>query len=130
MPASQYVKTKVTDFLLRATTFTMPTTVYVSLHTANPTDSGTANGTEVSGSWYVRQPVTFAAQSTPGVTSNSNTITYPAVTGAPVTVTHFALWDAATLGNMLEFGTLSASKTFAITDVPSWLPNQLQSNMT
>ena len=126
MPASTYLRGKVTDHVLRNVAFTSPATLYVSLHTSDPTIAGTP-GTEVSAAWYARQPAVFAAQVTAGQTSNSGTITYPGVTTSAVTVTHFAVWDAATLGNMLTFAPLSASKTFSITDVPSWLPGQLSS---
>lgn len=129
MPASTYLRGKVTDHVLRNVAYTSPTTVYVSLHTSDPTVAGTP-GTEVSAGWYIRKAATFAAQSVAGQTSNSGTITFDGVTGSAVTITHFALWDAETLGNMLEFAPLSASKTFSITDVPSWLPGQLASTMT
>lgn len=129
MPASNYLRGKITDHVLRGVTYSSPATVYVALHTSDPTVTGNPV-TEVSGAWYARQAATFAAQVISGQTNNSNTITYPGVTVSPVTVTHFSIWDAATLGNMLEFGTLSASKTFSVTDVPSWLPGQLASNMT
>lgn len=129
MPASNYLKGKIIDHVLRNTSYTSPTTVYVSLHTSDPTAAGTA-GTEISAGWYARQSAAFAAQVTAGQTSNSGTITYPGVTGSAVTVTHFALWDALTLGNMLEYAPLSASKTFSITDVPSWLPGQLAATAT
>lgn len=129
MPASNYLRGKITDHVLRNVAYTSPGTVYVSLHTADPTVNGTAN-TEISAAWYARQPAVFAAQVTAGQTTNSDTITYPGVATSAVTVTHFAIWDAVTLGNMLEFAPLSASKTFSVTDVPSWLPGQLASIMT
>lgn len=126
MPASNYLRTKVTDLALRGVPFTAPANVYISLHTTNPTEVPLL--TEVVGAWYARQVATFAAQVIDGQTANSNTLTYSAVTGSAVTVTHFAIWDAATTGNMLFYGALAASKTFSITDVPSWLPGQLASN--
>lgn len=129
MPASNYLRGKITDHVLRNVAYASPTTVYVSLHTSDPTVNGTA-ATEISAAWYARQACTFAAQVTAGQTSNVDTITYPGVQTNPVTVTHFAIWDAPTLGNMLEFAPLSASKTFSVTDVPSWLPGQLTSTMT
>lgn len=128
MPASNYLRGKITDHVLRNVPYASPSAVYVSLHTADPTVNGTAS-TEINAAWYARQPATFAAQTTAGQTSNTGTITYPSVEGSAVTVTHFAIWDALTLGNMLEFGPLSAPKTFSITDVPSWLPGQLASTM-
>jgi hypothetical protein len=129
MPSSNYLRGKITDHVLRNVAYTSPTTVYVSLHTSDPT-AAASPGTEISAGWYARQPATFAAQITAGQTTNTGTITYPGVETSAVTVTHFAIWDAATLGNMLEYAPLSASKTFSITDVPSWLPGQLASTMT
>lgn len=129
MPASNYLRGKVTDHVLRNIAYAPPPVVYVSLHTSDPTVNATA-GTEISASWYARQSVSYAAQVTAGQTSNNATITYPGVQTSAVTVTHFAIWDSATLGNMLEFAPLSAAKTFSVTDVPSWLPGQLASTMT
>lgn len=124
MPASNYFRGKALDVSLRNLPYTSPTTVYVSLHTADPT-ADALPATEVQGTWYGRQTVTFGPQNTAGQTTNNNTITYNAVTEGPVTVTHFAIWDSQSLGNMLYFGPLAASKTFANTDVPSWLPGQI-----
>ena len=124
MPASNYLRGKIVDLVFRGVSYTPPSTIYVALHTSDPTIAAIST-TEVSASWYARQAITFAAQTTAGQTSNSNTITFAGVTGSAVTVTNYSIWDAATLGNMLETGTLSASKTFNLTDVPSWLPGQL-----
>lgn len=124
MPASNYLRGKVIDGTLRGTTYTAPPSVFISLHTADPT-AGALSATEVVGGWYGRQAGTFAAQSTAGQTSNSNAINYNPVTSGPVTVTHFAVWDAATLGNMLFYGPLASTKTFSNTDVPSWLAGQI-----
>lgn len=124
MPASSYLRGKVIDHTLRAVTYPAPSAVYVSLHTSDPTINGTP-ATEVSAGWYARQTLTLASQTIAGQTSNSNTVTYNGVTGSSATVTHFAIWDASTLGNMLYFGPLSSAKTFNLTDVPSWLPGQL-----
>ena len=129
MPASNYLKGKLIDGTVRGVTYSAPGTVYVSLHTSDPTANATP-ATEISAAWYARQPAAFAAQSTAGQTSNSATITYSGVSGGAITASHFAVWDALTLGNMLYYGSLSASKTFANTDVPSWLPGQLAISAT
>ena len=129
MPASSYLRSRLVDHTFRNTAITPAAVVYVSLHTSDPTVSALP-ASEVAASWYVRQAATFAAQTVAGQTSNTNTITYSGVTGAGVTVTHFAVWDSATIGNMLSFSPLSASKTFSVTDVPSWLPGQLGVTLT
>lgn len=128
MPASNYLRGKAIDVTLRNIPFTPPANVYVSLHTADPT-ANAIPATEVAAPWYFREPVTFGPQSTAGQTSNTNTITYNAVTDGPITVSHFAIWDSQTLGSMLYFGPLASSKTFSNTDVPSWLPGQITASV-
>lgn len=124
--ASNYLENKLTDHIFRNTTFTAPTGLYISLHTADPTDA--ANGAEVSTSAtaYARTLVTpnttnwagtqsagstTASTGVGGVSSNNGTITFPAPTGSWGVVTHFGVWDASTSGNLLVFGALGASKT-------------------
>lgn len=124
MPASNFFRGKAIDVSLRGLPYPPPAQVYVSLHTSNPTADGIP-ATEVSATWYGRQLVAFGPQNIAGQTTNTNTITYNAVTEGPITVTHFALWDSSTLGNMLYFAPLASSKTFSNTDVPSWLPGQI-----
>lgn len=94
------------NFLLNAQTATRPTSWFVSLHTADPTDAGT--GTEVAGSAYTRTAVTFGAAAA-GSSSNTNTITFPTATGTWGTVTHCAIWTLSSAGTMLFYGPLSAS---------------------
>ncbi len=129
MPASLYLRGKLVDAILRGQAFTPPANVYVSLHTSDPTANANPS-TEVSAPWYQRKLMTFAAQSTAGQSSNSNTVTFDGVTGTAVTVTHFALWDAQSLGNMLFYGSLSSNKTFAVTDVPTYLPGVIAASLT
>ncbi len=87
----------------------LTTTCYVSLHTADPADTG-AN--EVSGNAYARVgPVAFTnAGNNPTVSSNSAILTYAAATGAWGTITHFGTWDAATAGNFRGSGAVTTPK--------------------
>ena len=87
----------------------LTTTCYVSLHTADPGDTGTS---EVSGNAYARVgPVAFAnAGNNPTVSSNSAILTFAAATGAWGTITHFGTWDAATAGNFRGSGALTTPK--------------------
>lgn len=97
---------------------TLGTSIYVGLHTADPTDAGT--GTEVSGGAYARVAVArnvttnFAAPSDNAgaqQTQNSNAVTFPAPTANWGTVTHFGIWDAATGGNLLYSGAIATPRT-------------------
>lgn len=91
-----------------------PANTYVALFTTAPTNAGTG-GTEVSGGAYVRQTVTSsgwaaASGASPTQTSNSSIITFPTATANWGTVTAFALYDAATGGNLLYTAALASSQ--------------------
>lgn len=103
---TDYLENKLLDHSLGTNTFTKPTAVYLGLFTAAPGEGG--GGTEVSGGGYARQAVTFAAASG-GTTSNSADITFPTATANWGTITHVALFDASTGGNMLYYGALTSS---------------------
>lgn len=111
---SNYLENALINATLRATTFTSPATVYVSLHTADPTDDG--SGTEVSGGSYARKSATFASPSN-GASSTSADITFPQATGSWGTITHIGIWDASTSGNLLYHTALTASKAIATGDI-------------
>ena len=112
---SNYLENALINATLRNTTYTSPTTVYAGLFTTDPTDAG--SGSEVSGSGYTRKAITFAAPSN-GVTTNSAAaVEFDQATGSWGTITHFAIFDALTTGNMLYYGALTTSKTIASGDV-------------
>jgi hypothetical protein len=107
---STYLENKIIDHILRNQSFTPPATVYVALFTAdNGLEGGTITG-EVSGGSYARQSVTLSAASD-GESSNTADITFPTATADWGTVTHVALMDAASAGNILMHSALDASKT-------------------
>jgi len=105
---TDFMENKIIDHMLRAQAYTPPATVYVALFTSAPSDAG--GGTEVSGGAYARQAVTLDAAAG-GASSNSADITFPQATADWGTVTHLALMDALTGGNMLMHSPLDASKT-------------------
>jgi hypothetical protein len=51
------------------------------------------------------------ASSTDGLTDNAADITFPTPTANWGTITHFAIFDASSSGNMLFHGALAQSKT-------------------
>lgn len=95
---SNFSRSKVYQSLLKATPYTGPATIYMSLHTASPGQTGAS---EISGNAYARQPITFGAD-TNGAGVSSNAPQFPAPTPSNWgTATHFGIWDAATSGNYL-----------------------------
>lgn len=91
---------------MRATNITAAA-AYVALFTTATADDG--SGTEVSGGSYVRQLVGLSAASG-GASSNAADITFPTATANWGTITHVALYDAESGGNMLMHSILDASK--------------------
>ena len=115
--ASNYLENKVLDHVLTATSYTAPGTRYLALFN-NTSGNAAANleaGTltdevSLSGTAYARKAVTFAAAS--GGTSATNaTVTFDAATASWGTVTHVAVMDQATGGNVLFWGAVTTSKT-------------------
>ena len=102
----------------------LTTTCYVSLHTADPLDTG---GSEVSGNGYARVgPVTFTnAGNNPTVSSNSAILTYAAATGAWGTISYFGLWTAASGGTYQGSGAVTTPKAVNSGDTARFAANAL-----
>lgn len=90
MSLSNSYETLVGDALLRGQSLTGPTTVYVGLFTADPTDTGDFTS-EVSGNAYARQAVTFGTANPDGTFASAADVTFPVATGSWGTITHIAL---------------------------------------
>lgn len=131
---TDFLENRIIDWLMRgqaigitgasAAAGTGPTSLFVGLFTANPSDTG--GGTEVTGGSYARVAVvsslanwagtqaaasTVASSGTTGTTSNNGTITFPAPTANWGLVTGLGLFDAVSAGNLLIFSALTISKT-------------------
>jgi hypothetical protein len=111
---SNYLENAVINAVLRNTSYTSPTTVYVGLFTSDPTDAG--SGTEVSGGSYARVAVTFGAPSN-GVSTNSAAVEFPQCTADWGTVAFIGIHDALTSGNLLFHTALDVSKAIATGDI-------------
>lgn len=116
MSKSNVMEADVLNHQYRTATWTKPTSVWVALFTAAPTDS--TGGTEVTGGGYARQAVscadanwTFTADDGAGNSqiANANVITYANPTANQGVITHWATMSAATLGNVLHYGALTSS---------------------
>jgi len=110
-----YLENKLLDHVLRNVPYTSPTTVYVALLTADPTEAGDTTN-EVSSGGYVRQSVAFDAIAD-GVTQNTYDIEFPQATADWGTITHALLMDAQTGGNPLFHKSLNTAKTITIDDI-------------
>jgi hypothetical protein len=113
---SDYWENKILDHIFGKVSYTPPV-IYVGLSTADPTDNGSGLS-EPSGNGYARVQTSVSDwnASANGSLNNASNITFSQATGNWGTITHFALFDAATTGNMLAHGTLSQSKTIGELD--------------
>jgi hypothetical protein len=107
---SAYFKLKVLDTFFGGTVFTAPATLYLGLYTTAPTP-GLA-GTEVSGGSYARK--SFANTSvnwnaaSGGAKTNKLALNFARATASWGTIRGWGLYDAASGGNLLGSGSLTA----------------------
>lgn len=120
---TDYGENAIVDHIFRGTAFTAPTVLAVGLFTSACSDAG--GGTEVSGGSYARATLnpsasnwkstngttSGASSGTSGQTSNAVAITFPAPTANWGSISHFAIFDATTGGNMLICQALTSAKT-------------------
>lgn len=116
MSFSNYLEDKLLRHVFAGSAYTAPSTLYVALFTAAPSDTG--GGTEVSGGGYARQSAAFSVSGTsPTVATNTANIDYPTATADYGAVTHIGVFDAATSGNLLAYAAATTSKNISTGDV-------------
>lgn len=103
---SDYAEDAVLDHILGTTAYTMPT-VYIALFLGDPGDDG--SGTEVSGTGYAREAISFGAASG-GSAANDAAVDFAAL-GDWGEVTHWGLFDASSGGNLLVHAPFAVSRT-------------------
>ena len=113
---SNFLENALINATLRNTSYTSPTTVYVSLWTSNPTDAGSGTEVSTSGTSYARTAVTFGAPSD-GASTNSADVTFPTATASWGTVGWIGINDAATSGNLLYHTALDTAKAIDSGDI-------------
>jgi len=108
-----YLEDELLDHFLGKGSYTPPT-IYIGLSTADPTEDGSGMAEPSTGS-YARVTTSGSdwAVSSGGESSNANALSFPESTAAwsgGSSLTHFALFDAASDGNMLAHGALTTSR--------------------
>jgi hypothetical protein len=114
MSFADYAENAVLDHVFNNTAMTSPTTVYLQLHTADPTDTGTVGVSTITGN---RPSIAFGSAAS-GVSTQSGTTSWTTVAGAglPETISHYSIWDANTGGNCLATGAMDTSKVVSAGD--------------
>ena len=130
--ASNFLEDKLLDHTLRSpgAAYSAPSTVFVALFADSGSGVAAAlesntTGTDATSKWgfyeinngsYARQSITFAAAANGSCASNS-TVTFPqadadydSAGSQGNTITHIALLDASSSGNVLFYGALGTTK--------------------
>ena len=132
MSFGNYLEEAVMKHCFKGDALTQPTNLYVALFTTNPDED--ASGTEVTGYDYARvnhNSWDFDGQQTGAYqVSNNGAVTFTTATASWGTVTHFAIFDAATAGNMYAYGALDASKTVGDGDTADFADEALKVTLT
>ncbi len=113
---SNFAELEFLDHLLGVTAWTTPAAVYLSLHTANPDED--ASGAECSGSGYTRKVCSFGSAASRSIAQDV-AVQFAEATGSWGTVSHWALWDTLTTGNMLAYGSFGTATAVGSGEAPS-----------
>ena len=111
---SNYLENNLLDHVLRGTSYTSPTTVFVGLYTSDPGDDN--SGAECTGGAYARQILSVTTTSG-GIVTSSADVTFPQATDAWGAISHIGLLDAVTAGNLLMHTPLTTSRAIETGDV-------------
>lgn len=102
---------------------------YISLHTANPNETGTQTTSEAAYTSYARQSVARSTSGwtvNTGVADNDSAINFPAATGGSETETHFGIGsDVSGAGNLFLWGALTAGLAVSSGITPSFAAGAL-----
>lgn len=117
MSISNYAELKILEHTTGKTAWTIPTNVYIKLHTGDSGEAGTNNAA----SETTRKVAAWATASS-GSIATSATLEWTNV-AATETYSHWSMWDDVSAGNCLWTGALSSSAavtagdTFQITSL-------------
>lgn len=95
---------QIIDHITGEQVYSAPSTLYVALVKSDPGDGGDISQ-EVTSASYARSTISFNAAASRSA-SNDATVDFPQALEPWGTVTHWALMDAATGGNMLFYGAM------------------------
>ena len=117
MSISNYAELKILEHTTGKTAWTIPTNVYIKLHTGDAGEAGTTNAAS-----ETTRKVAAWATAASGSIATSATLEWTNV-AATETYSHWSMWDDVSAGNCLWTGALSSSAavtagdTFQITSL-------------
>lgn len=111
MSTTTYGRDKLLDHLTGVAAYSPPA-LYLSLHTADPGEAG-SHANEIAASGYARQPLAgvMGAADSEGISVNTTVITFGPAGADWGTITHLAVEDALSGGNMIWPGAPAMPRT-------------------
>ncbi len=111
MSLSNYLENELLDHIA-GTAYTVPSGLYVKLHTGDAGEDGSSNAaTEAT-----RKEVTFGTAASGSMSATGTPVAEWTSVSTTETYTHFSIWDASTSGNCLGAGALSSSAAMTAGD--------------
>lgn len=128
---SNYLANALLNHIFGKGTYTPPTNIYVELSTTAPTDAGT-NVTPPSGGGYARKQTAPSDWNMAAgrIIDNANAIEFAEASASWGTLSHFALFDAASGGNFLGWGALATPKAVDSGDTARFAAGDLNVSFT
>jgi hypothetical protein len=117
--ASDFLENELLDHVLDNAAYTSPTNVYLALFTADTgleTNSPSAEAQTPGVDGYSRVTLSFAAAAGGSSATDAAATVGPCTNSNWGTITHIAVMDAATGGNVLFYGAVTTSKTIEVGD--------------
>jgi hypothetical protein len=124
---SNYMELELLDHVFKVGAYTAATNLYVALLKSTPDDADTGSTLpgEVSGGAYARKGCNTWAAAASGATSNSIAIEFVQATADWGVVTHFAVVDHSSTGNVIGWGALTVTKNIQSGDQARFATNDL-----
>lgn len=118
---SNYLENALLNHTFKVSAYSVPTNLYIGLSTADP---GETSGTlaEPAGNSYARTVCNTWTTAVTGALFNATGVVFPAAGGSWGTISHFAIFDDVSAGNMLAYGSLSVNKTVTLNDIVQFNP--------
>lgn len=114
---SDYLANKLLDHIFKTTPYSQPTNIYVAVTTAAIEDSDTGTTITEPGENYARKQHEAYDAAAAGASENTGEITFVTADGDGWgTITHFALVDALTLGNILFHAAMDVPRNIGTGD--------------
>ncbi len=107
---SDFLELELLDHVLGVGAYTQPSGIFIGLSTADPLDDGSGLAEPV-GNGYARKQHDDWLTAANRLTKNDGVIEFAEASGTWGLITHYAIFDAVTAGNMLGHGLLPSDPT-------------------